>query len=193
MANNYSQFSCVFPFPKEAYEDFVMIQQAAANATGMMDETPEVPAWWVRVLDPSIPENEAEKVAKEWTEDCSLFLDKLEDAGVNSASCEHEYDDASGTMSVWTEGEGASAYDIAVLLSHAMARHDVRDVITMEESWWCDKARPDNFGGQAIAVGPGVVRAEGTTFIKNRLAKELREELGIPERQPSEGSSGPRP
>jgi len=155
MADNYLSFATSFEFPETAANDFINI----VNGLNGRDVT-IIPEWY------------RNKYAIQDEESLEKHLNTCDnrEMSLNDA----QYDDGCLYLA---EESYANIDGVADILSDVMEQHSINDVITFEGAYTCSKLRPGEFGGVAVAVGPGIVRILGTYAMCDKLAEEVREEM----------------
>lgn len=177
MANNYSCFADEFEFPEEAAKDLL------ATMNGLVER--DVSLVPKEILDYMGFYSWLEQTGNEDEPEAEMFeafIDEEFTAGFMGFNVAYE----NGRFYIASETESADYF--ATVLSAVMERHKIMTPVTLHEAWYCEKLRPNEFGGTAYAVGPGRVLVEDTVGAANRLAEELAKEF-----RPQAKPAGPRP
>lgn len=166
MANNYTCFADEFRFPEEAAKDvlatvngfakreFSLVPQDVLDYMGFYG--------WL---------NQAKGEDSKREE--KMFADFVEEQYPDLESINVSYENGK----VYVASEISSAENFAYILSAIMDKHKIMEPVMLHEAWYCDKLRPNEFGGTAYAVGPGIVKAQDTVNLAERLADEIENEL----------------
>ena len=169
MANNYTSYAAEFEFPQKAAEDFINILRAFGSVGSENSEEvcKILPEWYAKKYDLL----QDGKVSINKFED---FYDREEMYRVSSPEG-IEYDKSAGVLYFGSESD--DPYAIADILSDVMQEHGCEEAICFEVAFTCSKLRPGEFGGAAIAVGPGIVRSMGTAEMADSLKRGIEAEL----------------
>lgn len=166
MANNYSQFSTEFDFPKEAAAEFLSLITACKECDpGKTDpELLKEVGFDVNSFDPDEAEDEK-----------SAFETWIWDRDFNLAGIEAGYED--GKLWLYNDGESVDTNVLSLALSKIMKRHGVAKPVMIEEAYYCDKPRIYEFGGGVFVIGPDMVEFRGTRGVGEKMIEDMEKKI----------------